>query len=392
MNDLYNNYDVCYPGALKKKQVEDEKKPPTVNNSNQKGCNSQLQVAATLMLLFLVLAVIVILQLVTIIHLDQALARGYNENMHMIAQFNHLIMNYNENKTDLLHEILEDLQASVQNVIEELASLKNGSLLSASDFSDSCQEIKQKQPCSNSGYYNIKGVLTYCHMEMLCNDVEGGWTRIDHFNISDSNVSCPSELKLNDEEEVRVCGRSNKRCSSIKIPSNGISYSQVCGRVVGYQYGLPDAISKNNTNDSADARNDINSYYVDGVSITQGDPRKHIWTLMAGNSSYNNSGNCPCNSSSSNEQEVQSFVGEDYFCESGNNLGQEKISLYANDPLWDGKNCSKSEENCCLSSSLPWFHKVFKYSSCDYIEIRLCGDEDPSMEDTPISFYEIFVK
>ena len=28
--------------------------------------------------------------------------------------------------------------------------------------------------------------------------------------------------------------------------------------------------------------NDINSYYVDGVSITRGSPRQHVWTLMAG--------------------------------------------------------------------------------------------------------------
>ena len=28
--------------------------------------------------------------------------------------------------------------------------------------------------------------------------------------------------------------------------------------------------------------NDINSFYVDGVSITYGTPRKHLWTLMCG--------------------------------------------------------------------------------------------------------------
>ena len=30
------------------------------------------------------------------------------------------------------------------------------------------------------------------------------------------------------------------------------------------------------------AHNDINSYYVDGVSITRGSPCQRVWTLMAG--------------------------------------------------------------------------------------------------------------
>ena len=51
------------------------------------------------------------------------------------------------------------------------------------------------------------------------------------------------------------------------------SYSQVCGRVEGYQYGTPDAIQKGDNHDN------IDSYYVDGISLTRGSPRQHIWTL-----------------------------------------------------------------------------------------------------------------
>ena len=35
---------------------------------------------------------------------------------------------------------------------------------------------------------------------------------------------------------------SGGSCSSVQYPSNGISYSQICGRVVGYQYFTPDAV------------------------------------------------------------------------------------------------------------------------------------------------------
>ena len=50
----------------------------------------------------------------------------------------------------------------------------------------------------------------------------------------------------------------------------------MCGRVVGYQYASPDAVV------SLQSHNDINSYYVDGVSITRGSPLQHVRTLMAG--------------------------------------------------------------------------------------------------------------
>ena len=47
---------------------------------------------------------------------------------------------------------------------------------------------------------------------------------------------------------------------------------------MGYQYGSPDAI---NTwyGTGCDG---INSDYVDGVSLTYGSPRQHVWIFMAG--------------------------------------------------------------------------------------------------------------
>ena len=64
--------------------------------------------------------------------------------------------------------------------------------------------------------------------------------------------------------------------------------------------------------------NDINSYYVDGVSITHGFPRQHVWTLIAGlseasNHHSNNDGryNCPCSQGSPQNSTLQSFIGND---------------------------------------------------------------------------------
>ena len=83
-----------------------------------------------------------------------------------------------------------------------------------------------------------------------------------YLDMSDSTQSCPSGFRLYQSGGVRACGRpgSSASCVSVQFPSNGISYSQVCGRVVGYQYGHTDAVTG--------YHNDINSYYVEGVSIS----------------------------------------------------------------------------------------------------------------------------
>ncbi len=50
--------------------------------------------------------------------------------------------------------------------------------------------------------------------------------------MTDSTVDCPPGFKLYEVNGVRACGRPDTKgsCVSIKFPSNGISYSEVCGR------------------------------------------------------------------------------------------------------------------------------------------------------------------
>ena len=166
----------------------------------------------------------------------------------------------------------------------------------------------------------------------------------------------------------------------------------MCGRVVGYQWGSSDAVYPHHNH------NNINSYYVDGVSITHGSPRQHVWTLMAGlnEASIYQDGlyNCPCSQGSTQNSTLQSFIGNDYYCESGNPAtgGLWQNILYTSDSLWDGKGCGSLEGNCCTAPGLPWFHKVLNTTTTDYLELRVCGDEEPNGEDVPVSFYELYVK
>ena len=276
-------------------------------------------------------------------------------------------------------------------VVEELLEIQNASVLFNSIQPVSCKDIKTVLPNSPTGYYHVNSHNIYCNMGELCG-TGGGWTRLAYVDMSDSTVNCPTGFRLYQSRGVRACGRpvsSCGGCSSVQYPSNGISYSQICGRVVGYQYGTPNAV------DTLRGDKNINSYYVDGVSITHGSPRQHVWTLMAGlfDSHYHNR-NCPCNTPPGDTQQVQSFVGSNYYCESGNsNDTWTTNTLYTGDPLWDGEGCGTNETICCSAPGLPWFHRDYgNVTTTDYIELRVCGDQSTTNEDVPVSFYEIYIK
>ena len=134
-------------------------------------------------------------------------------------------------------------------LVKDLLALHNESCSpSFSPLPTSCQEIKNKQPNSPSGVYELAAAnndgtkYVYCNMEELCGS-GGGWTRLAYLDMTDSTENCPSGFNLHTSGDIRACGRapSNGGNTSVQFPSNGISYSQVCGRVVGYQYRAPDA-------------------------------------------------------------------------------------------------------------------------------------------------------
>ena len=65
---------------------------------------------------------------------------------------------------------------------------------------------------------------------------------------------------------------------STTFPVHGIEYSQVYGRVIGYQDKTPDAFSPYYDNRSLT----IDDSYVNGISLTHGQSlRQHIWTFAA---------------------------------------------------------------------------------------------------------------
>ena len=99
--------------------------------------------------------------------------------------------------------------------------------------------------------------------------------------MTDPIQQCPSAwtLQTRNSEPRRLCGKrsSGASCESAVYSTFSINYSHVCGRVIAYQYGSPDAFHES-------ASQTIEGPYVDLVSVTHGSPvsRQHIWTFAAG--------------------------------------------------------------------------------------------------------------
>ena len=150
-----------------------------------------------------------------------------------------------------------------------------------------------------------------------------GWRRAAYLNMSDPTQTCPPAWELITTPR-RSCGRpssaGSRTCYSAMFPTQGIQYSQVCGRIIGYQVGQPQAFYLENTNQ----QQTIDGPYVDGVSLTYGSPRQHIWSFASSldeSSSGNDESRCTC-TDSSRPNDTPSFVGSDYFCETGVPSGQ----------------------------------------------------------------------
>ena len=259
----------------------------------------------------------------------------------------------------------------------------------------SCQVILHCFPSAPSGYYQITApngslVLVYCDMEEN-NCGEGGWMRVAYVNMSQSGATCPQGLTQRFLSGRNYCGRSIIGCQSTAFSTHGLSYSRVCGRLRGYQYGRTDAFKAGITNQHTS----VDSNYVDGVSITYGsNPRKHVWTYAAGVLAYvwQSVNNCPCNGLAIVFYSVPWFVGNDYYCESGVATGFQSVTVN-NDLLWDGQQCTGEEGPCCTHPNMPWFIKTLGETTTENIELRLCGDDSPiTDEDVPIELIDLYVR
>ena len=177
-------------------------------------------------------------------------------------------------------------------------------------------------------------------------------------------------------------------CEGVTYSTGSEWYDQVCGRIIGYQSGTSDAFRGSSRS--------IDTSYLDGVSVTHGSPRQHIWSFAGGldeESSVHSASSCGCVTGSTNENHIPSFVGQNYFCESGITQWDTRTFVFwpNGDPLWDGQGCGPTS-SCCTFNSPPWFNVQLSSPTTDDIEVRICGDQGSGNEDTPIQLIELYVK
>ena len=221
----------------------------------------------------------------------------------------------------------------------------------------------------------------------ICNGTSG-WRRVAFINMTDTSYNCPTGLNLTSFSK-RTCGRSftTPGCSSTIFSVGGIQYSKVCGRIRAYQFGETTAFKS--------ANQGIDSYYVAGISLTHGvvGSRQHIWTFAAGMAEVTTNWptwDCPCDANTENR--VPSFVGNDYFCESGLNAAySHRYIFYPDDILWDGQDCI-STSTCCELNNPPWFTKNLPDTTTNDIELRICTTYLSRYDDVPFELIELYVQ
>ena len=196
----------------------------------------------------------------------------------------------------------------------------------------------------------------------------GKWIEVVHFNMTNTSQQCPSSWTMASAPARSCFASTPTTCPGTVFPTPGLTYSRICGRAIGYTTGSADAFAGQIFN--------IDDPYMEGISVTYGSPRQHIWSFAAG---HGGTFRCPCdNQDRSFAPLPPSFVGNNYFCDGD-----------YNGALWDAMDCTT---NCCTFNDPPWFSVSLPAPTSENIEVRICGDENPGNENVFLSFLQLYVQ
>ena len=190
---------------------------------------------------------------------------------------------------------------------------------------------------------------------------------------------------------IRVCQPDTSVSDCVhgitySTPMQGFNYSRVCGKIIGYQLGTMEAFAP-----LIAVNTGIDSHYVNGLSLTYGTPRQHLWTFAIGvTESRTDRFGCPC-SSFSTVNTANTFVGDHYFCDSAASQILSG-SAYPDRQIWDGIDCRENNQPCCSFNNPPWFDRELPQPTSDDIELRGCRDEIGVSESTLVSSIELYVQ
>ena len=300
------------------------------------------------------------------------------------SQSNEIQGNGTENVTKCVTTHLENCTRTFPNVTDMIEG--NTTSVVPTLYANSCSDLPKS---SLSGYYQVLAsngsrIRVFCDMNMTCGNITGGWTRVTGLDMTQPSSECPSNLCLNTTapRTCRRCFGPGKITPPVEKYHVGISYSNVCGRVIAYQVGKPNAYSSRRSNG------------VDGITLTYGAPKVHIWTFVAAAQGkyYRYIHNaCPClNLSDHNIAEPPEFISNHYFCDTAA-LWTKPGVYYKRNPLWDGMGCKKNNQ-CCSFNHPPWFYRRLPESTSRPIKMKISLNEKPADEDLAIVAIDIYVQ
>ncbi|CAI8009756.1 hypothetical protein GBAR_LOCUS6521 [Geodia barretti] len=316
----------------------------------------------------------VVPQLARVQSFQTALESSINESRNELSRVNGIISDLGGH----LQTHSQQTTSAVAQVDTRLSSL-NESM--RDDFSGIERGLSGLNSTANMICDKIKKLPVY-----TCGGT-GGWRHAVYLDMTHPNTSCPSGWQLFTENSKTTCGRvsaARLTCDSVFFPVSGGPYSQVCGRIRAYQWGLALAFHYSD---------------VDGVTIVHGSPEQHIWAFAAGtweNYPGNGSNHCPCDDNNLLYKTIPGFIGEDYFCESGYVYPGYRndtldFKLHSDDVLWDGESCH-STSTCCSFHDPPYFTKTLNQTTSDDLELRMCLSRSISYNNIAVELVELYVK
>ena len=286
---------------------------------------------------------------------------------------------------------IDNLYDKIESLIKPRLALLKQPGISPFFPASSCKEILEYNSNSPSTDYWLRAsngtvVKMFCDMTRTCGGITGGWMKVEDLDMTKIWNHCPDALSYRVKNGKQLCARSvhDSGCTSVNYPTHGIAYNEVCGRVIGYQQGSTDGVRGES----------IDGPFLDGVTLSYRN-RQHIWSFISALHEGNEYSHATCYCANRNHRgsSPPSFVGQDYFCDTGNLQygGANRLTQFYDDPLWDGAGCGPTNE-CCAFHNPPWFYKSLSSNIKSNIEMRVCRDEAADNEDILLEKVNIYVR
>jgi len=237
----------------------------------------------------------------------------------------------------------------------------------------SCLQLRMANPSVTDGTYwihpegggEVSDPQRSVEVECVMSGNGGGWTVVLDANYGEGDA-CPMPWGTAD---FGACMREIETAGAVSVEfpvPAGLAWSEVTGFFEGFRYATVDAFGTGM----------IDDVYTDGVSVTVGMPRQHIWTYTLGQREGVTFTHyvCPCSGSTS---PAPAFVGAHYACEA-TGASEMRDQWVLDDSVWSGNGYGT---DCDVHGSPSPFVRALATPVTDPIEVRLMADQPSSNED-----------